>query len=85
MIIIIILIIIIIIIIIIISDNEFVSIVLLFYLSASGGEYTLFAPVDAAFAVYKDNLLDPSAPNAQKIYQGTCTFLCLPYRTGKHS
>ncbi|WAR00014.1 POSTN-like protein [Mya arenaria] len=34
------------------------------------GDWTLFAPVDAAFAVYKDNLLDPTSPNALKIYQG---------------
>ena len=38
------------------------------------GEFTLFAPTDAAFAVYKDNLLSPSAPNAQAIYQGMYCF-----------
>jgi len=31
------------------------------------GKFKLFAPTDAVFAVYKDNLLSPSAPNAQAI------------------
>jgi len=33
------------------------------------GDYTVFAPNDAAFGVYKDNLLSPTQTNAQAVYQ----------------
>ncbi|XP_045203045.2 transforming growth factor-beta-induced protein ig-h3-like [Mercenaria mercenaria] len=41
-------------------------------------EYTLFAPTDAAFAVYKDNLLSPDSPNAQTIYQEVLKYHVVP-------
>lgn len=41
-------------------------------------EFTLFAPTNAAFERYKDNLLDPAAPNAQRIYQEVFKYHMIP-------
>ncbi|KAL4230539.1 hypothetical protein ACF0H5_010921 [Mactra antiquata] len=41
-------------------------------------EYTLFAPIDAAFGVYKDNLLSPNTPNAQMVYQEVLKYHVVP-------
>lgn len=41
-------------------------------------EYTVFAPSDSAFALYQNNLLDPSAPNAQAIYQEVLKYHLVP-------
>lgn len=42
------------------------------------GEYTVFAPVDSAFAPFKDNLLDPSSPGAQTLYQEVLKYHVVP-------
>ncbi|XP_060566087.1 protein sll1483-like, partial [Ruditapes philippinarum] len=34
-----------------------------------GSEFTLFAPTNAAFEQYKDNLLNPNDPDAKRVYQ----------------
>ncbi|XP_053398620.1 transforming growth factor-beta-induced protein ig-h3-like isoform X2 [Mercenaria mercenaria] len=46
--------------------------------TVEGNEFTFFAPTDAAFAVYKDNLLNPAAPNAQHIYQEVLKYHLVP-------
>ena len=36
----------------------------------TAGDFTLFAPIDTAFGVYRDNLLRPGNPNNSYIYSG---------------
>lgn len=43
-------------------------------------EMTLFAPTNAAFALYVNNLLDPTAPNAIKVYQEVLKYHVVPGR-----
>ena len=36
----------------------------------TAGDFTLFAPIDTAFGVYRNTLLRPSNPNVSHIYAG---------------
>jgi len=67
----------------ILQDNQFSDLFLALYFAGlvttldSPGDYTVFAPTDDAF-VYSDNILNPTLPNAEAIYQNILKYHVVP-------
>lgn len=64
-------------------DDQFKDLFLAFLLAdlttiLGKGDFTLFAPVDSAFAVYRNNLLRPGAANASYIYGEVLKYHIVP-------